>query len=261
MRRFMGFLLILRALSPFLFLAVLGIAGLIILEDLRAELEPPIQTIQDELDTLNNIVAQTQEDFEDVQREVTDLVSALEAFNPANLIPDISGVISIPSLTIPDVTIPIPDVPNGVSISFSSINIAGVNISYPSGISIGTRNFTLAIPDISAFNITIPGLDLLGDAIAAVLAPITEIFEVFTPAFESINDLNETLQEVPKSFETITAEGEALVRDVGDVVARWSRTLAIVFVVLALLTVIYFGVPFLDAFHRGLQMIRGLPVS
>lgn len=261
MRRLMGILLILRALSPFLFLAILAIASLIILQDVRAELDQPIQTIQGELEALSTVVDKTRENFEEVQNEVSGLVTALEAFNPANLIPDISGVISIPSLTIPDVTIPIPDVPNGVSISFSSINIAGVNLSYPSGISIGTRSFTLAIPDIGAFNITIPGLDLLGDAIATALSPITEVFDVFTPAFESINELNETLQQVPESLETITAEGQALADDVGDVVARWSRTLIIMFTMLTVLTVIYFGVPFLDYFNRGLQMVRGLPVD
>lgn len=261
MRRVLGFLLIVRALSPFLILLVLAVAGMIILRDLRVEMDEPIRIIQTEVDSLSGVVEDARDDLNTVQREISELVTALEAFNPANLIPDLSGTISIPSLTIPDVTVPIPDIPNGVSISTSSISIAGVGLTYPTGISVSTRNYTLAIPDISSFNITIPGLDLLSSAIESALAPITDIFNVFEPAFASINALNETLQQVPDSMDAITTQGEALLNGVRDVFLRWGQTLTIVLVVLAVLVVIYFGVPFLDDFTRGLRMLRGLPVD
>lgn len=261
MRRVMGFLLIVRGLSPFLFLAVLALAGLIILQDLRAEMERPLATIQREMDTLQTVVDDARTEFEDVQTNVNELISALDAFNPANFLPDLTGVIRIPSLTIPDVTIPIPDIPDGVSISYSSVSIAGVNLSYPSGISIATRDYTLAIPDIGAIDITIPGLAALGDALEAAFAPITEVFNVFKPMFASINALNETLQQIPESFSAIGESGEALIDGVNGVVTRWSQTLLMVMVVLGVLAVVYFGVPFLDSFTRGLRMVRGLPAD
>ena len=52
--RLLGLLLIIRGLAPFLVLAVLVIAGLVIVNDLRVILEPPVQRIQEEIDDIRS---------------------------------------------------------------------------------------------------------------------------------------------------------------------------------------------------------------
>lgn len=261
MRRVLGLMLIIRAFAPFFVLLIMAVAGLIILNDLRSALELPIEVIQTEIEDLQGVADDIREDIAAVEDTANDVIEALQIFDLSVIIPDIPLDISIPNLSIPDVNVRVPDVPDGIDVSFDSINVAGVNLYYPDGISVAMTNLSLDMPSIPAFDIPIPGLSALDDALRAALAPLTEIFDVFDPAFVAIADLNDSLQTVPDSFTAIADEGEAIIDGLKEVVRKWGRTLMIVFILLALLMINYFAAAFLDDVMRGWRMMRGLPAN
>jgi hypothetical protein len=260
-RRVLGILLIIRAVSPLLVLAILALVAGLVLGDLRAALEPPAAQIQAEVEALRTLASSLQADVETLQRRINTLVETFSDFTFPDAIPDIPDVINFPALNIPDVNVPIPDVPGGVEISTGSFNVAGQTLSYPNGISISTRNFTLAIPDISAFEFPIPALGQFDDVLRSAFQPVQAVLDAVDVVFRDFSDLNESLQKVPQHLTTIADQGAGLVDDMRGVWREWRRTLVIVFVALAALVVIYFVVPFLDDFRRGLRMARGLPVE
>lgn len=253
MSRLFGLLLIIRALSPILILLVIAIAVAVILGDLRAAMDEPIQNMKTEFDEIRTTVEDVREDFETVTSEITEVVNALQSFSLPNVIPNIPDFFTIPSLDIPDLTVPVPT----VSVQMCSVNI-GVRISYPCGITVGTRNVTLAIPNIPSFNVPLPALGALDDTLRNALSGITGIFDVFDEAFASIGELSETLRNVPDSFNAISTETQALLDALSGLLVKWGSTLSLVLISLAVLVVIYFAVPFLDDFRRGWRMLRGL---
>lgn len=257
MSRLIGLLLIIRALSPVLVLLVIAITVGIILGDLRAAVDPPIRTIRTELDTIRSTVEDVRADFEAVTREVTAVVNALGSFSLPNIIPNIPDFFSIPSLDIPDLTVPVPT----VSVQTTTTTIVGISITYPSGITVGTRNITLVIPNIPSFNVPLPGLGALDDAIRNALSGITGIFDVFDEAFASIGQLSDTLRAVPDSFNAISTQTQALLDGLGSVISQWGSTLATVLIILGVLVVIYFAAPFLDDLRRGWRMLNGQPAE
>lgn len=253
MSRLLGLLLIVRALSPILILLVIAIAVAVILGDLRAAVDEPIQNMKSEFDEIRTTVEDVREDFETVAAEITEVVDALQSFSLPTIIPNIPDFFSIPSLDIPDLTVPAPT----VSVQMCSVSI-GVTISYPCGLTVGTRNITLAIPNIPSFNVPMPALGALDDALRSALSGITGIFDVFDEAFASIGELSETLQAVPDSFNAISAETQALLDALRDLLVKWGSTLSLVLIILAVLVVIYFAAPILDDLRRGWRMLRGL---
>lgn len=254
MSRFLGLLLILRALSPILIVLIIAVAVSIILGDLHAAVDEPIQNMKTEFDEIRTAVEDARQDFEDVAREVTDVVNELQSFSLPNLIPNIPDFFSIPSLDIPDLTVPVPT----ITVNTSRIDLGPATITYPSSITVGSRNVTLTIPNIPSFNVPVPDLGALDDALRNALSGITSVFDEFDEAFASISVLSETLQMVPDSFNAISTEMQALLDGLNGLLVRWGGTLATVLVVLAALVVLYFAVPILDDLRRGWRMLRGL---
>jgi len=254
-RRITGLFLILRALSPILIILIIGATFAIILGDVRAAVDPPLEVIGDEIKNIRTTVDSLGEDINTVSDNVTALLGELQNFQIPDLIPDIPANISFPSLRFPAVNIPVPT----VSVSTSTTNIAGVNITYPSGLNIGTQNYSLTLPDIPSFSVPLPGLGELDDALRTALSPLTDIFDAFNAAFTSIGELNLTLKGVPEHFTTIAEHGEQLLTNIQGVLAGWGSTLLLVTLVLVLLVIIYFGAPLLVDLTRGWNMLRGLP--
>ena len=252
-RRLSGLLLMLRALAPVLTVLIIGITLSIILGDVRAAAEKPIQSIQAEIGDIRGTVDEIRDDIEKVNNDITALVSDLADFDLPNLIPNIPGSLSFPSLNLPTASIPIPT----VSVRTSSFSVGNLTLSYPSGLTIGSRNFSLNIPDIPGFSVPLPGLGQLDDALRNALSPLTGIFDAFNRAFSSIGTLNVTLQRIPDHFTTITDAGEQLMLNLWGTIARSSQMLLIVIVVLLGLVIIFFGVGLLDDLTRGWHMLMG----
>ncbi len=254
-RRISGLLLILRALSPVLVILIVGGTLAVVLNDVRAAVDPPLQTIRTKIEDIRTTVDSIRDDIEAVNTEITGLLSVLGNFSIPNLIPNIPANLQFPSLDIPSASIPVPT----VSMRTSSTTIAGVSITYPSGLNIGSTNFSLDFPAIPSFSVPLSVLGQLDDDLRDALSGVTDVFDSFSTAFSNINELNATLQLVPDHVNEITSQGELLLNSILRVLSGWAETLTLVMLALLVLVIIYFGVPLLDDLTRGWRMLRGLP--
>ncbi|MEZ4672045.1 MAG: hypothetical protein R3E39_29420 [Anaerolineae bacterium] len=255
MRRVVGLLLMIRALAPLLVILILAVGVAIIYRDVQAAVETPVTNIKTAFNELGTSIQSVEGDLETVGNNVTTVINQLSQFNPLSLIPDIPDNITLPSLTIPDISVSVPT----VDVKFSDITILGVTLTYPSGLTIGTKTLSVTVPDLSNLSLPLPGLGQLDDAIRSGLSGITDVFSVFDDAFDSINKLTTTLRTLPDNFSTITTQTQSLVEGLRGVVLSWGSTLTLVLVLLFVLALIYVFVPSLDDFWRGWRMLRGLP--
>lgn len=256
--RLYGLLLLIRGLSPFLVILVIGIVGMVMVNDLSAALDGPIARIQTEIDDVRDAVDSARTQVDAVVADVSSLVDTLSSFRLPDLLPDLPSSISIPTLNLPSVSVLVPT----AAVRMCSANLEFTTVSYPCGLNLGSRSVSLNLPDIPTFTIPIPGLNELGDLLSDAFSPITDIFDRgFRPVFAGIQELGETLQVIPDTFNSIAAEGRGLLSDVGGVLGQWRQTLLIVWVVLAVLAVIYFGVPLVSNVTRGWRLLRGLPAD
>ena len=257
-RRLMGLLLILRGLAPILIVLVIGLAGAALYNDLRAVVAPPLRDLETEIQTVRTQFETARTQLETTVGEITDLVGTLQAFQLPDLLPDIPDNITIPRLTIPAINVPLPDI-TSLSFTMCSLDAGVANIPYPCGVSMGTYDFSLDIPDLPTFNLPLPGLGQLDDALRAAFSPIEDIFNMFRPFFDDLGTLVETLRAIPDSVSRIVDQGRGLLSDTRQLFAQWSQTLLIALIVLAVLIVIYFATPMLDSLRRGWRMLRDLP--
>jgi hypothetical protein len=253
--RLSGLLLILRALAPVLIVLILGGTLAIVLGDVRAAVDEPLELIGGEIEEVRTTVASVSDDIEAVSAQVTTLVGALNGLNIPNIIPNIPANLQFPTLDPPAINIPVPT----VSMSTSNTTIAGVTLTYPSGLTIGSTNFSLNIPNIGGFAVPLPGLSEIDDVLRNALSGVNGVFSSFRATFSSVGQLVDTLQLVPDHMTTIAEQSEQLANNVRAVVRRWGETLLLVTVILLVLVVIYIGVPVLDDLTRGWRMLRGLP--
>jgi hypothetical protein len=107
----------------------------------------------------------------------------------------------------------------------------------------------------------LPDVQPLVDSLKQAFSPLQQIFDSFQPAIESIQQLSAALQLLPDKFNSIFDNGNRLVAGLQAVVAKWGTTLVVVLVILGLLAIIYFGVPFVDNVSRGWRMLRGQPTD
>ncbi|MAS36541.1 MAG: hypothetical protein CL610_21230 [Anaerolineaceae bacterium] len=257
MGRLIGLLLILRALAPVLIVLIIGGTVAVVLGDVQAAVDPPLTVIRTEMAEVRDTVEAAGENIEAVSDEVTDLVSVLGSFNLQIVIPNIPANLSFPSLDLPSVNIPVPS----VSMRTTTTTIAGVSITYPSGLNIGSTTFSLNIPNIPSFSVPLPGLSQLDNDLRAALSGVTGVFDTFDAVFDSVGDLVGTLGQVTDHVSAITEQTDQMTQSLRRVMGRWQATLMIAVLAVLGLVLLYFGVPILDDFRRGWRMLRGLSAS
>lgn len=253
--RIAGLLLILRALAPVLIVLIIGGTLAIVLGDVRTAVDVPLETIGSEIEAVRSTVDTVGDDIGAVSAQVTSLVGALNGLNIPNLIPNIPQNLQFPSFNPPAINIPVPT----VSMRTSSTTIAGVTLTYPSGLTIGSTTYGLDIPELGSFSVPLPGLSQVDDLLRSALSGVNDVFASFRTTFSSVGDLVGTLQLVPDHLTTIVDQGEQLATNLRGVFIRWGETLLIVTIILLVLVIIYVGVPMLDDLNRGWRMLRGLP--
>lgn len=254
MKRIIGLLLMIRALAPLLVILIIAVGVAVIYQDVKTAVESPISNIKTAFTTLGNSIGTVRNDLETVGEDVTAVIDQLSQFDPLALIPDIPDSITLPSLNLSDLTVTVPT----LTVKTSNVTILGVTLTYPSGLTIGSRNLIVDVPDLTNVSIPVPGLGQLDTAIRNALSGITDVFNVFDEAFDSISALTTSLRGLPDSFGVITTQTQTLVDGLRGVVLGWGSTLTLVLVVLFLLALIYVFVPSLDDFWRGWRMLRGL---
>ncbi len=256
--RLIGILFILRGLAPFLIVMIVGGIATIVINDLEAAVARPVDTMREEVANITDAFGDIGEELSRVVSDVNSVVSALNNFSLPNLLPNIPTQINFPSLSIPNLSIRVPN-PASIVVTTTGISLMGQTVRYPSGISVGTTNFTLNFPSIPAVNVPLPGMSQVNQALDDVLDEIGSVFDVFDPVFSSLSELTTSLRVLPDSFGTITTEAQTLISNIQNTFNSWRQSLFIAVVLILVLVIIYFGVSFLDDVNRGWRMLRGLP--
>jgi hypothetical protein len=270
MSRLLGLLIILRALAPILLVALIVLTVNNVVADLRLAVEEPLDRINDQAEVLRGTFDEAKTAYQQVETRVTTVVNSIRQL--PNLIPDISAIITIPAITLPDPVIPLPTFqvtnftlryPSGINFSSvtilgfsvpSGLNITWSNVSIPT-ITTGVNNFRIDLPNIPAFNVPIPGLDI----IEAALGEVTGVFDDVSNAFKEVTDLGTILNVVPDEFNQLIADGNQLVRSVREVGVRWESNVRTVILAAVILFVVIYVTSFLEALDRGWRMLLGLP--
>jgi phage-related protein len=255
-RRLIGLLIVVsHVLAP-----VLGVAGVAVARDIAADVDRAanqrLAQINNEVDNIKAAVADITSTFNNIRQAVQPIIDAING--ALSVIASIPTQLTIPALVIPDIqfprlTISLPSIPE---ISLGSINlplgIGRVNLpSFPGfslpNVSIGP--VSLVIPDLPAFNVSIPGLstviNVLRDAyqyigrLAKGLFDLTDIRRIIT----SVNNIGNEVQQFAGDLRQLGSKYGDTVRLIITGAAIW---LALVFV-LSVVTIL----------PRGWQMMLG----
>jgi len=255
MKRLLGLLLIVRALAPVLAVIVVLWGVNRVAGDFQAVVEPPISNLEREFGDLSTTFETARQQFEDAKQDIDNVLAQLRAFQLPNLLPTLPVNITFPAVVIPDLTVA---VPTSISVQWSRVNLGFARPRYPSGISITSQNLTLAVPDLPSFAVPFPGFfNNLRNGLNNLFSGFFDIFNVFDDALTALNELGESLSGLPQSFNGLVSEGQQLVSRLQTLLAKWSGSLTIALLLILALTVISFGVTFLELFGRGLRLLFG----
>ncbi|MBV7327120.1 hypothetical protein KFU94_02435 [Chloroflexi bacterium TSY] len=205
MQRLLGFLFVVRGLTPALILLIVVWATASLFNDFRVVLVPQLEAIQTELDNLQNAYTEVEEQWGTIQTDITKLSSQFQRFRVPNLLPDLPNKLSI-QLDIPDPSLP---VPSGVDVRWSSVNVTfservrikvdcgpfdflcdGWNwitrettksVRYPSNLTVSTSNVSVQIPNVN--------LDLPIDSLKEPLEPLEGIFSSIQDVFDAFDEI------------------------------------------------------------------------
>ncbi len=255
MKRLLGLLLIIRALTPILAVLVViwGISR--IGADFQAALEQPINHLEDELNELSVTFEAAQQQFEAARQDIDDVLARLRAFQVPPLLPNLPQSITFPSITTPNPSV---SVPTAIEVQWSRVDLGFARPRYPSGITINNQNVTLAVPDIPSFSTSFPAFFTnLRNGLNNLFSGFFGIFNVFDDTLSALNELGESLSRLPDSFNGVVSEGQQLVSGLQALLAKWSGLLTAALLLILALIVISFGVTFLELFRRGLRLLFG----
>jgi hypothetical protein len=285
MRRLLGLFLLVRAFAPLLMLLTIYWGYTQVIDSFRAALNP-VQTIRAEINELGETVETARTQFESARANAEASIAAIRSFSVPNLLPNLTGLLTIPALTIPDLSVPI--VPT-VAVTFSdttgsiSRTIDGacrtvfdffgigdlvcdaartvtesVNIRYPSGITFGTTNFTIDFPTIPSFTIPMPPLfNTITSGLEGVFSSFDNIFGVFDETLARINTLGQEVRTLPDSLNTITQSGQQIINRLREVVAQRAGLVSVALLAALVLLVIYVSTGFVQQVQRGLRLLFG----
>lgn len=256
-RRLLGVMYLLRAVTPFVVILAVGSVGLSLINELQHTLTGPAQELSNALTEVEASVGVVQEELGSISQDLANATNALDdLLTVPDLVPEIPDSIRIPDLEIPDAVVPVPE----AQVQFSSIDVAGTGIRYPSDINLTTKDHNLDIPAIPAVDVAIPGMGTLDEELANALTPITAIFSDFNAVFSGVQALKSELEQIPESATVIATQSELLVNGLQATARSWRNRLVIVLILLLLLAVNYFIIPSISDFHQGLRLLRGQPV-
>lgn len=273
-QRFLGLMLIVRALSPVLVIVIVAVLGSIIIQDLLAVLDEPVRRIDAEFREIQSVVERARREVGTLTRTITTVVNNLRSFRLPNLIPDLPASLTIPQINLGSVAIPIPEIsviwsnsptiryPSSLGFSWSSglsVNWSDFSIRYPSSISVRTTSYGFNLPNIPQMSLPLPGLREVSDLLRGAFGSITNVFDGFDEAFASISSLGGSLHTLTESFNTVVSESKTALTSMRDTVLRWGSLLGAAGIALLLLAAVYFVVPCIDDFRRGWRLLRGLP--
>lgn len=172
-RRFLGILYLVRALTPFVVIPGVAIAGVYAVNELQTILTPSPQELGDAVNELETEARTIQGELKQVSQNLTKVAETLEDFTDILvLILNIPNTIDIPRLDIPNVNVPLPK----PEVKFSKVDLGVTDIEYPSNINISSTNFNMDIPAILTFKVPVPGLGELDNQLGQALKPVTSIF-------------------------------------------------------------------------------------
>jgi hypothetical protein len=283
--RLSGLLLILRALAPFLFVATLYWGITRMAADFQVALRP-LARIEAEVDALGVTIDTARNQFEAARADVDAAVALIQSFQVPDILPDLPANLGLPALDIPTVNVPI--VPT-VSVQFTNATgsvtrtIDGacrtvfsflgipsticdaartvtdaISFSYPSGISVGTTNFTINFPQIPAFSVPMPPLfQTIADELDDVFSVFDGIFGRLENTMTSITDLGIQVSGLPENFQTIGSAGQEIAENLSTVGQQRAGLVMLAAVVIVVLLVIYLSVGVLDDLLRGLVLLLG----
>lgn len=278
MRRLLGLLLILRAFAPIIAVIVVLWVGSRLVDSLQAAVDDPIRQIEAEAAAISARFETAQAEFEALVEDISTLVGRLQAFNVPDLLPDLPSHIMFPQIPFPDPSVPVPT----VTVVWSTVSFdvqewvpqdcgpldflcdaaelvlttITKTITYPSSISIGTRNVTLTVPDIPSFAVPLPPLfNDIANGLEGLFSGFKNLFNVFDAAFNSISSLISRLQALPESLSGVATQVQDLVNTLKTLSIKWGGLAAVTGIILLVLLVVSYGVTFIDDLSRGWRMV------
>ncbi len=268
LRRLFGLMLIVRGLSPLLVVIVIAVTGSLIIGDVQAAMQAPVQAIENEINTIKASFDTIRTNIDTVRQQAATVVSQVQSFAAG-----VAGTINTVTQQIGSFTQPINNAISGLQSTLNTIRsgLQGFINAANSVLSVLRSGCRIipgcpslpSIPSIPNLNLPnlVPNLTPLINAMSSILSPLQSIFNDFAPAVDSIRQLGAALQTLPDKFNTIIARGGEVLNGLRSVVARWGSIFTVVIIILAVLTVIYFGVPVIDNISRGWRLLRGLPAE
>jgi hypothetical protein len=285
MRRLSGLLLVIRALAPVLAVLTLYWGVTQVTAGFRGVLAP-VQAIETEMAALGETIDTARAQFDMVRGDVEAAMAALPSFRIPDLLPNLPSNLSIPALDIPNLTVPI--VPT-ISVQFTNATasvsrvvegachtvfdffgvgdlvcdsaktvIDSLSFSYPSGISLGTRSYTINFPRIPGFTIPMPSFfNTLSDGLKDIFRPIDRIFDQFDRIFAQANALGQKVSNLPDNLNGIASAGQQLFANLQRVGQERGGLVMLAALLLGALAVIYVVAGTLDDLFRGLRLLFG----
>ena len=281
MRRIIGLLLLVRAFTPLLLILICLWAGSQMLADLQTAVAPSVRVINNEIASIQAAAAEAEAQFTELTGYVETAVSTLQRFSLPDLSLNLPANFTLPSVNIPDVTI---SVPSSVSVQFTSISgevsravddcsnipVIGwfcdgikyvtdrVNVSYPSGISVGTSPFRINMPTLPGLNVALPNVfgPLLNE-LNTLLDTLTSVFDVFEPAIASVTRLGEATQDLAATFDILVTLTEQIIAAIQAVLLRYSALLLLAAIGIGVLLVLIYTGSFLSDLARGWALLTG----
>jgi phage-related protein len=255
-RRLIGLLIVVsHVLAP-----VLGVAGVVVARDIGADVDRAanqrLAQINGEVDNIKAAVADITSTFSTIRQAVQPIINAVNA--ALSILASIPTQITIPSLVIPDIqlpriTIPLPGIPE-ISLGHIDLPLGIGRVDLPSfpGFSLPPVSFgpvSLPIPDLPAFNVSIPGL-------STVISALRDAYRYIGRLAQSIFDLTD-IRRVITSVNNIGNEVQQFAGDLRQIGGKYGDTVRLIVTGAVIWLVLVFVLSIFTILPRGWQMMLG----
>ena len=228
--RLWGLLIILRTVLPVVWMLFILIGGLYFYSTTREALNN-VSTYAQNLEEkhfgpIKNEIAKVQSDLENVSSDLNALSNKVQEI----------GTIDIPKIDMPEFALPTGFTTFSVDIGFSEIKIPN-----------GLKTTDLSIPDIDFGSLSIPGLDIVGDEMAALFCGDDGCH---------FNELKASLNTVQSSFQGFVDETQKITAEITSIFQTIVTLLKILFwlvLITVLIVIPSFLIRYIQSFSVNIQ--------